>query len=271
MTRHTDMTTDHRLPYLRPEPGDKPLMFFVHGMLSSHRHWVPNLDALREHVRPVVFDLWGHGNAPAPLDDARYTTRAILDEFERARTELGAERVLLCGQSLGASLTLRYAIEHPQRVIAQVFTNSVSGLSAPERFGDEAQRAARAADIEARGRAALEAMPFHPRRSRRLPEPIRGLLVEAADAVDPRGVARLIRVTGPQLSVRADLGRIACPTLLTNGVREAAFQPLRDDAMRMIPGCRVADIDGGHAVNLDNPDAFNAAVIGFLRDVLRRT
>ena len=124
-----------RLPYRVVHAGDAPYMFFVHGMLSSHRQWTPNLAALEKLVRPVLFDLWGHGDAPAPGDDALYTVEAIIGEFERAREELGAERVLLCGQSLGAGLTLRYSILHPQRIIAQLFTNSRSALLAPEALG----------------------------------------------------------------------------------------------------------------------------------------
>lgn len=255
------------LPYKRPVPGTGPVMFLVHGMLSSHRHWVPNIDALSRYVQPVVFDLWGHGDAPAPLDDAPYQVDALLEQFERVRIALGAERVLLCGQSFGASLTLRYSIEHPERVIAQVFTNSVSALSPPDRFGSAAERTARAAAIEARGHEVLREMPIHPRRARRLSPQVKAELVEAAEQVDPRAIARLISITGPQLSSRDDLGRIACPTLLVNGVHEKAFQPLRDDAVRGIPGCQVADIDAGHAVNLENPDAFNAAVVAFLQSL----
>ena len=110
-------------------------------------------------------------------------------------------------------------------------------------------------------------MPIHPRRARRLSPQVKAELVEAAEQVDPRAIARLISITGPQLSSRDDLGRIACPTLLVNGVHEKAFQPLRDDAVRGIPGCQVADIDAGHAVNLENPDAFNAAVVAFLQSL----
>ncbi len=262
------MTARPALPYKLPVPGTGPVMFLVHGMLSSHRHWAPNLAAFARHVRPVVFDLWGHGDAPAPLDDDAYHVHALLDQFERVRIALGADKVLLCGQSFGASLTLRYSIEHPERVIAQVFTNSVSALSTPERFGTAEERTKRAAAIESRGREMIREMPIHPRRARRLPDAIRDELVEAADAVDPRALARLIAITGPQLSVREDMHRIACPTLLVNGVHEKAFQPLRDDAARGIPGCQVADVDAGHAVNLENPEAFDAAVEQFLRQVL---
>lgn len=257
-----------RMPYRLARGGRGPYMFFLHGMLSSRAQWRPNLAALVSLVQPVLFDLWGHGDAPCPVDERYYTVEAILGELERARVELGAERVLLCGQSLGAALTLRYSILHPDRVQAQVFTNSRSALLAPEALISPEDRATRAAAIEAGGAAALAKLPFHPRRARRIPPELRDAMIEVADAVDPRAVARLTRVAGPQLSVLGDLHRIACPTLLVNGRSERSFQPLRDVAENRIRGIRIADISGGHAVNLENPEGFNAAVAEFLRAVL---
>jgi len=175
---------------------------------------------------------------------------------------------VLCGQSLGAALTLRYAIRHPQRVIAQVFTNSRSALLAPEALIPAEDRAARAEAIERGGAAVLARLPFHPRRARRLAPELREAMTAVADAVDPRAVARLTRIAGPRVSVLGELHRIACPTLLVNGRSERSFQPLRDVAERRIRGIRIADIAGGHAVNLENPEGFNDAVADFLREVL---
>jgi pimeloyl-ACP methyl ester carboxylesterase len=256
-----------RLPY-RVIGGRGPYLFCVHGMLSSHAQWAPNLDALASVTRPVLFDLWGHGGAPSPEEDAVYTIEALIAQFERVREELGAERVALLGQSLGAGLALRYAIVQPRRVLALVFTNSRSALTAPDRLISPEDRAARAQLIEGGGREALRKLPFHPRHARRLAPEAHAALVAAADEVEPRAAARITRITLPRLSVLADLERIACPTLLANGRYERSFQPLRAVAQAKIPGCRIADIDGGHAVNLENPEGFNAAVTAFLREVL---
>jgi pimeloyl-ACP methyl ester carboxylesterase len=257
-----------RMPYRVVGSRRAPYMFFVHGMLSSHAQWRPNLAALVDFVRPVLFDLWGHGDAPCPEDDACFTVEALIGELERAREELGAARVLLCGQSLGAALTLRYSILHRDRVRAQVFTNSRSALLAPEALGSPEDSAARAAAIERGGSAALARLPFHPRHARRLEPTLREAMAAVADATDPHAVARLMRIARPRLSVLGDLHRIACPTLLVNGRSERSFQPLRDVAENRIRGIRVADIPGGHAVNLENPEGFNAAVAHFLREVL---
>ena len=78
-------------------------------------------------------------------------------------------------------------------------------------------------------------------------------------------MAEALRTTSPELSVAADLGRISVPTLLVNGTRETAFQPLRDLAAQAIPGLAVVDLEGGHSVNLDQAEAFNAAVASFIQ------
>lgn len=262
-----DAAARPRLPYTVVDGGRGPFLFMLHGMLSGAGQWLPNLERLGAFVRPVLFDLWGHGDAPCPLDDACYEVGYLVDQFEQARAELGADRVLLCGHSFGACLTLRYSVEHPERVIAQVFTNSMSALSPPELFGTPEQRRERALVVEAEGQAALRRLPFHPRNAQRLPPAVKDALVAQADATDPRAFVRLTRVTGPELSMRARLGRIACPTLLVNGRWEKSFQPLRDYAAASIPGCRVADVDAGHAVNLENPAAFDDAVTGFFSSI----
>ena len=77
-----------------------------------------NLDALSEFSRPVAVELFGHGRSPAPDAHECYAPPHCMTEFERIREHLGAERWFLCGQSIGASLAIRYALERPQRAPA---------------------------------------------------------------------------------------------------------------------------------------------------------
>jgi 2-succinyl-6-hydroxy-2,4-cyclohexadiene-1-carboxylate synthase len=122
------------------------------GPTSSRAQWRPNLAALKQHVRPVIVELWGHGRSPVPGNPAAYRVTSHIDAFEAVRRELGVDRWLVCGQSFGAGLTIRYAHSHPAHVIGQIFTNSVSALSAPgEREGD----AKRLVQADALGVAAL--------------------------------------------------------------------------------------------------------------------
>jgi pimeloyl-ACP methyl ester carboxylesterase len=245
--------------------GRGPPLLMAHGFLSSRAQWTPNLEALRQVSTPVVVELLGHGRSPSPGDPAAYAVEAYVAAFETLRERLGAARWFVLGQSFGAGLTIRYALTHPDRVIGQVFTNSISGLSPPP-MDDPAIRLARAQAVRSGGRAALQAMPFYPRPTKRWPPAIFQALVDDAALLSPNGIAGTIAHTVQGLSVLEELTRISVPTLLVNGVREAAFQPMRDHAVAQIAGLEVVDLDGGHSINLDQPAAFNAAVSAFIAE-----
>jgi len=253
MDMHVEIHGDRRKPHL----------LLVHGLLSSRAQWRPNVEALARVSTPVVVELLGHGRSASPTAPEAYSVAAYVARFEALREALGVDRWFVCGQSFGAGLTIRYSLEYRDRVIGQVFTNTMSGLS-PAARERSPERLARADAVEQGGREAMKALPFHPRPSRRLPPAIWEDLVADAELLVPRAVAEALRTTTPDLSVAADLGRISAPTMLVNGLRESAFQPLREEAERRIPGLAIVDLDGGHSVNLDNAEAFNAAVASFI-------
>ena len=244
--------------------GRGPHLLLVHGICSSRAQWRPNLAALSEVCRPVVVELLGHGRSESPDEPEPYRVGAYIDRFEAIRLGLGAERWAICGQSFGAGLTLGYALAHPDRIVGQVFTNSNSALATRHDGAREAQRLARLAGFEDRGRAALEAMPFYPRRSGRLAPDVEDELLRDAGLISLHGVAQGLRYTSSDLSVADRFGETSVPTLLVNGRRERTFQPARDAALAALPGLEVVDLEGGHPVNLDCPDGFNAAVRDFL-------
>ena len=244
--------------------GRGPYLLLVHGICSSRAQWRPNLAGLSESCRPVVVELLGHGRSEGPDEPEPYRVAAYIDRFEAIRRSLGAERWAICGQSFGAGLTLGYALAHPERILGQAFTNSNSALAVRHDGAREAQRLARLAGFEGRGRGALEAMPFYPKRSGRLAPDVEAELLRDAELISLRGVAQALRYTSPDLSVADRFGETRVPTLLVNGRREKTFQPARDAALAALPCLEVVDLEGGHPVNLDCPEGFNAAVRDFL-------
>lgn len=252
------------MPYYEVHAGDGPPLLLVHGFLSSRAQWRANIAALTKVSTPVIVELFGHGRSPAPEDRSDYKVANYLAAFGAIRRALGVERWLVCGQSFGAGLTLRYALENAERVIAQIFTNSVSALSPPGRMGAGEDSAARLAALETGGIAAVEALPFHPRHAKRFVPEVKAEMIADAALISPRGIANSMRYTGPELSVEPDFGRTSVPTLLVNGLWEKSFQPYRAWASDILPTLDVADLEAGHSVNAEAPDAFNAAVSAFI-------
>jgi len=246
--------------------GDGPYVLLVHGFLSSRAQWTPNIAALSTIARPVVVELLGHARSPSPDDPAAYTPDGYVRAFERIREDLRAERWFICGQSLGAALTLRYTLEHPARAIAQVFTNSTSAL-AEDGWGAQIRPAmeAQGARLEEQGRGVIDAHPLNPARSKRLATELRAEFEHDVAMHSPHGLAMTGLHTIPTSSVRGRIGENTVPTMLVVGERESRFEPHRAFAEREMPLLTVVGLEGGHAVNIDAAPAFDAAVVEFLR------
>lgn len=256
------MSTPHLYHEVHGSRG--PFLLLVHGMLSSRAQWMLNIEALSAFCRPVVVELFGHGRSPTPDDADAYAPERYVAEFEALRRSLGVERWLICGQSLGAALTLRYSLDCGERVIAQAFTNSNSALA------DEAWRerviplmAAQARHLRHVGRAALVGHPLNPVRGKRLPTMAQAALVADYALHTPEGIAATGLYTVPDSSVRDRASAISVPTLLVTGKREKGFDEARAYAERTVPGIRVVGLDAGHAVNLEAAAEFNEAVGSF--------
>ena len=246
-------------------PGTGPYLLLVHGFLMGPNQWHPNLAALGEVCQPVVVDLLGHGRSPAPEDAGSYQPGAYVEAFQAIRQDLRAERWFLCGYSLGAGLTLRYALSHPQRIIGHAFTNSTSALADAEQVALwQAEGEESAARIMAGGAKAIERIPVHPRFARRIDPASRTLLLADAARLKPLGVANAIRHTTPAASVRAELGDNVRHALLLNGAQERRFQPHRQYIEQHMQQARIVDLDAGHAVNLEAAAAFNRALAEFV-------
>ena len=266
------------LPFFEVHDGEGPPMLLVHGMLSSRAQWLQNLARMRRFATPVVVELLGHARSPAPDDRCAYRPEGYVEAFERIRDALGAPRWIICGQSLGASLTLHYALAHPDRVVGHVMTNSNSAFAGEawlreirpglERHAERLRREADDDPDRMRLAATLERMSVHPARARRLPAAVRDALIEDARLHDARGIAHTELETVLHAPVGARLAQNRVPTLLVMGARERRFVAQAESVASRMPALEIVSIvDAGHAVNAEAPEAFDDAVEKFAASV----
>lgn len=238
-----------------------PHLLMVHGLMSSRAQWIPNVKAFAEFCRPVVVELFGHGRSKSPQNPEAYFPENYVREFEIIRQALRLENWFICGQSLGAALTLRYSILHPERVKAQIFTNSLSALSV---VGDNENMERLVMLMLQGGRASLDNFPLNPSRSRFLDPEIRKALVEDINLINMEGFANTLLYLIPKCSVRNLLSKISVPTLLVAGKFDERFGALVPKVLENTPSLEFIELDGGHAVNIDAADRFNEAVRKFI-------
>lgn len=246
--------------------GNGPSCLMVHGALGSRSYWNENLEALSAVCTPVVAELWGHGRSPSPTDERAFTVEGYVEQFELIREDIGVERWFTIGQSMGAALTLRYGLAHPDRVVAQAITNSSSAFADPDEWVQRNTDLVRpfADRVRAEGVGSLRDSWMNPSRSLRIPEPTRVVMAAEFEEHTAAGVAGSFAITNRHLALGDRVAEISRPTMLTVGTDEARFQPLVERARR-IPGIEVVDVAASHAVNAQNGPDWNRLVVDFLR------
>jgi pimeloyl-ACP methyl ester carboxylesterase len=253
-----------RLAY-QVHPGTGPYLGLVHGFLSSSAQWQDNLAALAEVCRPVTIELWGHGQSPTPTNETAYLPEAYVDQLETIRHDLECERWFLCGYSIGAGLTIRYAHTYPEHVLGHLFTNSASGFADDDliqKWRAEGQESAE--KIITGGIKALERLPVHPRFARRLPGHIREALLADAKFLSPYAVAMVMKQTTTAVSIRDIAGSNPRPALMCHGIFEKRFAKSRDWAQNNMAKLEIVDLQAGHGVNMEDVSGFNHAATKFI-------
>jgi len=103
------------------EAGEGPAVVLLHGLTAARRYVVMGSKRLeRGGHRVVSYDARGHGrSSPAPAADA-YAYEDLAQDLGGVLDELGIERAVLAGASMGAHTLLRFALAHPERAAGLV-------------------------------------------------------------------------------------------------------------------------------------------------------
>ncbi len=148
---------------------------------------------------------------------------------------------------------------------AHIFTNSSSAFADDEQIqkwraeaGESAMRIARD------GLKAINRIPVHPRFAKRLPKDVYAALMEDAQTLSPAAVANTLRHTTPNASIRHLAPDNLRPGLLCYGQLETRFADAKDWAVANMPNLSVADLQAGHAVNMEDSTGFNKAAAQFI-------
>ena len=95
--------------------GEGPDVVMLHGLTGNLAVWHLKLvPMLRNEFRITTYDLRGHGRSDIPLTD--YTTADHVADLEGLLDALDMECVHFMGHSLGADVSLHFALRYPHRV-----------------------------------------------------------------------------------------------------------------------------------------------------------
>ncbi|HEX6152571.1 MAG TPA: alpha/beta hydrolase [Solirubrobacterales bacterium] len=102
--------------------GEGPPVVLCHGITATRRYVLHGSKALpRAGYEVVTYDARGHGeSAPTPVGEGYGYPQLVADLERVVDSQVGEERFLLGGHSMGAHTAAAYALRHPQRLAGLV-------------------------------------------------------------------------------------------------------------------------------------------------------
>jgi 3-oxoadipate enol-lactonase len=241
--------------------GEGPAILFIHGYPLDHTIWRPQLEAL-DGWRRIAPDLRGMGQSDAP--DLGYSMATYAADLAALLDTLGAERVVLCGLSMGGYVAFEFLRRWRERVAGLVLIATRAG---PDTV--EGKRARDAAAGQAReGGAAVIAEAMLPRMlapgaPEALVTGVRALMAATpvAGIVGALGAMRDRPDSMALLPTLADL-----PALVIAGGSDRLLPVSEMSALAAaIPGARLVVAPGaGHLPTLEAPSVVTDALREFL-------
>jgi len=243
------------------------------GYCTTHENFRPQVEPLvRAGIRVVLWDYRGHGRSESPPDTSPCSIDVVVDDLLHVLDWAAPGRAAVVGGlSLGGLVSLHFALAHPARVRALLLIDSGPGFKNPDaqaRWTAQIERIAQR--LEAGGmQAFVDSKGAATAIGRRRELPAAEAAAHAIAAQDARAVARFGRlVAGPAPSVIDDLPRIPQPALVIVGAEDEAYLRAGEVMAAKLPHARHVTIPrAGHIVNIEEADAFNAAVAAFVAEL----
>ena len=254
------LATGLRLHYAERGDSDAPPLLLLHGWPDSWYSFSRLLPLLPPRYRAIALDQRGFGDSERP--GSGYGIADLASDATDFLDTLGIERATMVGHSMGSFVARRVAEAHPARVARLVLVGS--GFSPVNPVTREVQASLTrlenpvSTEFARQFQAGTVYAPVPP-------DFFEGLVAESVKLP-----ARLWRAVLDGLLTFDDaeqLGRIAAPTLILWGDRDALFP--REDQDRLvtaIPGARLTIYaDTGHCPNWEIPARVAADLDAFIR------
>jgi len=256
--------------YAEAHGAGEPILFSP-GYCQTHENFRPQVAPfVAAGLRVVLWDYRGHGLSDAPVNAQAYSMPQVVDDLGLVLDWAApGQRAVVGGLSFGGLASQHFALAHPERVSALVLIASGPGFKNQKAQSDWEAQIGRIADRLERvgfegytsGRAAPNSIGLRP------DLPTAQAAGRAIEAQSARGVALFgRRVAGPAPSTLDRLGEIRTPALVLVGALDGAYLRAAEVMKAKLPNVHSAVIaDAGHCVNIEQSEAFDRAVLEFLR------
>ncbi len=257
------------------EAGQGTPLVFVHEFAGEAKSWHLQMRFFARRYRALAYNARGYPPSDVPEDPGAYSQQQAADDIRGFLDALGIDRAHVCGLSMGGYATLHFGLTYPRRALSLVVAGCGYGsvMTDREQFKKDAELTAQkfekdgmatAAEFYSRGPARVQFMDKDPQGWQEFHD-----MLAAGSAKGHALTLRGVQLTRPSVYELGDrMEKLDVPTLIMTGDED---DPCLEPGLYMkkkIPTSGLVVLPkSGHTINLEEPEAFNRAVLDFVTAV----
>ena len=217
------------------EQGTGFPLILLHGNGEDCAYFARQMDSFSEHFHVIALDTRGHGQTPR--GEAPFTIRQFAEDLLAFMDQHNIEKAHLLGFSDGGNIAMVFALAHPERVDKLILNG---------------------ANLEASGVKRKIQIPIE------IGYRIAKLFAKKSPKAKKNAEMLGLMVNDPNVKPE-ELSRIQSQTLVIAGDNDMIKDKHTRLIAKSIPHAELCIIHGDHFIANKNPEAFNEAVLRFLK------
>jgi pimeloyl-ACP methyl ester carboxylesterase len=269
---HANAKDGTRLYY--EEAGSGTPVIFIHEFAGDYRSWEPQLRFFARFFRCISYSARGYPPSDVPEEGTHYSQAHARDDAIAMLDHLKIDRAHVVGLSMGGFAALHVGMEYPQRARSLVVAGCGYGADPDNRESFQVECETAASSFEANWSEAAKQHALGPTRVQFQNKDPRGWVEFESRLLEhsPRGqtlTMRGVQMKRPSLwELVGAMQKIEVPTLILAGDED---DPCLEAALLMKRSIATAGLvvlpHSGHTLNLEEPEAFNRALLDFFARV----
>ncbi len=269
------LTTDDGVKLYYEEAGSGVPIVFVHEFAGDYRSWEPQMRYFSRRYRCIAFNARGWPPSDVPEDVGRYSQARACDDIRSVLDALQIDKAHVVGCSMGALATLHFGLTYPNRTRSLLAAGAGYGAEPNEREKFRAEAVVIAAKLEKDGMAVFaESYAHGPARVQYENKDPRGFAEFKAMLAEHSATGAAYTQLGVQrkrpsvYDLEEKLTASRVPMLIVTGDEDWPCLLPNVFIKQICPTAALLVIpNSGHAINIEEPATFNAALADFLAQV----
>ena len=257
------------------DTGSGTPIVFVHEFAGDYRSWEPQVRALARRYRCIAFNARGYPPSDVPQQLAKYSQDIHVDDVAALLDALKIRRAHIVGCSMGGYAAVHFAIRYANRALSTTAIGAGFGSDPDKREQFLRDTEAQAKRFDELGMpAAVSDYKVGPSRVQFQNRDPRGFdefarQFEAHSALGSAHTLRGVQAKRPTIySLEKGLRRCKVPMLIVSGDEDDNCLEPGIFIKRVCTSANLLVVPAtGHAVNLEEPDLLNRALLDFITAV----